>query len=199
MTRSSHRLEADGQSVSTVSATVHARAFDTVVVGGSVAGVLDILDAFVMSSLNGGTPVQVLHAVASGVLGRAAYAGGAPAAALGLALHFAIAFAAATTYWVVSLYWPLLIRRPVLCGLAFGIAVWAVMYQIVLPITFGRPWSAPGWPQLTNQLVIHAVGVGLPIALFARRSVARQLNERTGNAASEERLHQRRRATLAGE
>jgi hypothetical protein len=147
-----------------------ARAFDTIVLGGLTAGTLDILDAFAVSILTGGAPVRVLHAIASGVLGRTAYEGGAPAAALGLLLHFTIAIGAATTYLLASRVLPVLVRRPIWCGLAFGLAVWAFMYYVVLPITFDRPNMIPALPLLINQLGIHAVGVGLPIAWFASRS-----------------------------
>ena len=146
------------------------RACNAIVLGGLTAGTLDILDAFVVSLMNGGTPVRVLHAIASGVLGRAAYEGGVPAAALGLALHFVIATSAATVYWLASLKLPILLRRPVICGLVFGLAVWAFMYHVVLPITFGRPYAVPALSQLANQLAIHALGVGLPIALIASRA-----------------------------
>ena len=150
-----------------------ARAFDTIVLGGLTAGVVDILDAFVVTTLNGGTPVRVLQTIASGVLGRDAYQGGATAAALGLGLHFLIAVSAATVYWLASRRLPILVRRPILCGLGFGVAVWAFMYYGVLPITFSRPNRIPAWPLLLNQLGIHAMGVGLPIALFASRSARR--------------------------
>jgi 4-amino-4-deoxy-L-arabinose transferase-like glycosyltransferase len=150
-----------------------ARALGTVVLGGLTAGVLDISDAFVVAVLNGGTPVRVLHAIASGVLGRSAYQGGAPAAALGLGLHFLIAMGAATTYFVASRRLPVLLRRPLWCGLAFGLVVWAFMYYVVLPITFSRPNRIPAWPLLINQLGIHAMGVGLPIALINSRAGTR--------------------------
>jgi hypothetical protein len=152
---------------------LRARALDTIVGGGLIAGVLDILDAFAMTLVNGGSPVRVLHAIASGVLGRSAYEGGAPAATLGLALHFTIAFGAAATYFLASRSLPVLLRRPVPCGIAFGLAVWGFMYYVVLPITFGRPNTLPALPQLVNQLAIHALGVGLPIALVASRSARR--------------------------
>jgi 4-amino-4-deoxy-L-arabinose transferase-like glycosyltransferase len=145
-----------------------------VVLGGLTAGVLDISDAFVVALLNGATPVRVLHTIASGVLGRSAYQGGAAAAALGLGLHFLIAMGAATTYALVSRRLPVLLRRPLWCGLAFGLAVWAFMYYGVLPITFSRPNRIPAWPFLINQLGIHAIGVGLPIAFFASRSARRE-------------------------
>ena len=147
-----------------------ARARDTIVFGGLTAGVLDLADALVVAALNGGTPQRVLHAIASGLLGRAAYDGGVPAAALGLFLHFFIATSAATVYLLASRKLPLLLRQPLLWGPVFGLCVWAVMYQIVLPVTFGRPFTMPPLPNLLNQLGIHAFGVGLPIALFAARS-----------------------------
>jgi hypothetical protein len=147
-----------------------ARAFDTIVFGGLTAGVLDILDAFAMTALNGGAPTRVLHAIASGVLGRAAYDGGLSTAALGLTLHFVIALSAAATFLLATRARPGLLRHPLPVGLAFGLAVWAVMYFVVLPATFGRPYVMPALPQFINQLGIHAFGVGLPIAWFASRS-----------------------------
>ena len=156
-------------------AALRARAFDTVVLGGLAAGVLDILDAFIVTSLNGGTPIRVLHAIASGVVGRSAYQGGMTTAAVGLVLHFVISFGAATTYFLASRKLPVMLRHWVPAGLAFGLAVWVFMYYVVLPVTFGRPNTLPPLPQLINQLGIHALGVGLPIAWFARRSARRYL------------------------
>lgn len=153
-----------------VAAAPRARAFDTIVLGGLTAGVLDIIDAIVVTWLAGRAPARMLQAIASGVLGPDAYAGGATTAALGLALHFFIACAAAATYFAGSRVLPSLLRRPLLYGPLFGLAVWAFMQQVVLPATFGRPSPIPPLPQLANQLAIHALGVGLPIALFASRS-----------------------------
>ena len=149
---------------------LRARAFDTIVLGGFTAGVLDIADAFIVTTINGGTPTRVLQAIASGVLGREAYQGGAPVAALGLALHFLIAFGAASVFFLISRVFPVVLRHAVVSGIIFGLGVWAVMYYVVLPITFSRPNVLPAWPLLLNQLGIHALGVGLPIALWAWRS-----------------------------
>jgi uncharacterized membrane protein YagU involved in acid resistance len=141
-----------------------------VVLGGLTAGVLDIVDAFVTAALAGRTPARVLQTIASGVLGPRAYQSGAASAALGLALHFAIALSAAMVYFLASRRLPWLVRHPVWSGLAFGLLVWAFMYHVVLPITFHRAYTLPAWPQLANQLGIHMLGVGLPIALLASRS-----------------------------
>lgn len=153
--------------------TLRAKAFDTIVFGGLAAGALDILDAFVVTALNGGTPIRVLHAIASGILGRDAYQGGLAAAALGLFLHFFIATSWATTYFMASRKLPVLVQRPLICGPLFGLVAWAVMYNVVLPLTFGRPYTVPALPQLLNQLGIHMLGVGLPIAWIAARSARR--------------------------
>jgi hypothetical protein len=155
---------------------MRARAFDTVVLGGLTAGVLDIIDAFAVATFSGGSPIRVLHAIASGIAGRAAYECGIAAALLGLVLHFAIALGAAATFFFATRAWPTLLRRPIWSGLAFGLGVWAFMYYVVLPITFRRMPALAAWPQLTNQLAIHMLGVGLPIAMFASRSTATRNN-----------------------
>lgn len=148
-----------------------AAARHTILVGGGLAGLLDIAYALTVAWLGGGQPIRVLQAIASGVLGRDAFAGGVVTAALGLSLHFVIACGAAATFLAASRWWPWLLRRPLVAGPIFGLCVWAVMYQVVLPMTFGRPWSMPPALSLAGQLAIHALGVGLPIALAASRSV----------------------------
>lgn len=150
-----------------------AHAVATIAIGGLLAGLLDLADAFIVTTINGGTPTRVLQAIASGVLGREAYQGGAAVAMLGLALHFTIALGAASAFLVISRLFPVVLRFAVWSGIVFGLAVWAFMYYTVLPITFSRPYVIPAWPLLLNQLAIHALGVGLPIALTARRSARR--------------------------
>jgi hypothetical protein len=152
---------------------LRARAFESIGLGGLAAGILDIADAIVLTLMNGGAPTRMLQGIASGLLGRASYDGGLPTAALGLAIHFFIATSAATVYFLASRKLTLLLRKPMLCGVIFGLMWWALMYQIVLPITFGRPYTIPALPQLLNQLGIHILGVGLPIALIAARSARR--------------------------
>lgn len=143
------------------------RHVDAIALGGFVAGTLDILAAFAMSWPRV-APARVLQSIASGLLGRAAYQGGARTAALGLLLHFVIAFGAATVYYVASRQWSLLWRRPVLCGLAYGVVVYLVMNLIVLPLS-QIGFRLPAWPTIALLVVIHMVCVGLPIALATAR------------------------------
>jgi len=140
-------------------------AWGTVARAGLVAGALDIADAFLVSGIRGVSPVRVLRHIASGVLGPGAAQGGVPAALLGLLLHFTIATGAAATYFLASRRFPLLIRRPIVCGMFFGLCVWAVMHYVILPASLVRMGPGPqlGWP-LVNMLGIHMFGVGVPIA-----------------------------------
>lgn len=139
-----------------------------VAVGGSAAGILDILAAFALAASSGVQPVRVLQAIASGLLGPAAFRGGSPAAALGLALHFVIAFGAAAVYYLASRRLPFLVRQAVPAGLAYGVAVYAVMNLVVLPLSRVNV-RAQSPRTMAIMIVIHMVCVGLPIALAIQR------------------------------
>ncbi len=148
------------------------RAFDSILYGGLVVGVLDISDAIVFFGIrNGVTPIRVLQSVAGGLLGRATYSGGLKTALLGLLLHFLIATILATVYYFASSVLPLLIKHALLVGPLYGIAVYFVMTYIVVPHSALGPRTSPiPWPVFLNGVIGHALLVGLPIALLARRS-----------------------------
>jgi hypothetical protein len=141
-----------------------------IVSGGTAAGLLDILAAFGYRGAYGVSPTRVLQGIASGVLGPASFQGGPSTAALGLLLHFVIAFGAAVVYYVASRGFPVLARRPVPCGLAYGIAVHAFMNLIVLPLSRVNFRTPPVQFHLV-MIAIHMVCVGLPIALAVHRAV----------------------------
>ena len=147
--------------------------------GGLVVGVLDLLDAFIFFGLRSGArPIGILHSIAAGAIGRdAARAGGITTAALGVLLHFTIAFIIAATYVVASRFLPALRKRWVVCGLAFGVLAYFVMTFVVVPLSNAGPgriaFSLPVAPVLINGLAIHAFGVGLPAAYFASRAKRR--------------------------
>jgi hypothetical protein len=149
------------------------RRVQAIVAGGLAVAVLDAADAVVAYKLAFGmTPVAIYQFVASGLVGPAAFAGGAPAALLGLAVHFLVAFSAAAVFVLASERLPQLRRDAVGWGLAFGVAVFAVMSFGVIPLSrIGA--STPPWPLVVNGVLGHALLVGLPIALAARRFLGR--------------------------
>jgi hypothetical protein len=137
--------------------------------GAIVVGLLDLLDAIVFYGLMGARPIRIFQSIASGLLGRAAFAGGLPTALLGAALHFFIAFAIVSTYYLASRQLGVLRRHPVVCGLVYGVLVYFFMNLVVLPLSAtGKPSFA--LPVLLNGIIGHALLVGIPSALFARRA-----------------------------
>ena len=108
-----------------------------VVLGGLAAGVIDITYACIFWAIKAGVrPSRIFQSVAAGLLGRqAAVAGGAPTAALGLALHFFIALTVAFVYYTAARYAEALWRRPWAFGSLYGVAVFGVMHYIVVPLS----------------------------------------------------------------
>ena len=138
--------------------------------GALTVGTLDLLDAFVFFGLRGVPPIRILQSIASGWLGKASYSGGVPTAILGLASHFLIATGIVATYLLASRAMPVLARKPFVFGPLYGLAVYAVMNYVVIPLSAAAS-AKPSPPVLANGLLIHLLGVGLPSALFARAAV----------------------------
>lgn len=142
-----------------------------ILLGGLVVGALDALDAVIFFGLRGAKPIAVFQSIASGLLGRAAFRGGLGTALLGACLHFFIATVVVLVYYVASTRLRILVRHPVVCGIAYGIAVYVVMNRVVVPLSAAASGGTPPLPVLANGLLIHMFGVGLPSALFARAAL----------------------------
>jgi hypothetical protein len=137
--------------------------------GGLIAGILDATDGVVAYYFIGGlNPIQVLQFIASGVYGAAAFQKGISGAVVGLLAHFFIAFTVAAIYVGATRFLPLLGREAVMWGTIYGVAVFIFMNVVVLPHTAAVK-SPLSWPLLLNGVLAHALLVGLPIALAARR------------------------------
>jgi len=145
-----------------------------ILIGGSIAGALDITYAIVFSAFHEVPAGRVLQSVASGLFGSKAYEGGFPMAGLGLLLHFFIMYCIAAIYYAVSLRLGLLTRRPVGSGLFYGVVVYAVMNFVVLPLSaYPHPVNLAA-SRLVINLFVHMVFIGLPISLAVRRGAVRQ-------------------------
>ena len=139
--------------------------------GGLIAATADMSYALIHYGVFGDVPLQrIPQSIASGLLGRdAALAGGWSTALLGTLLHYFILIVASGIYAAVSLKLRVLVRQPWVCGIAFGLAVFAFMRFVVLPLSaIGSP-RLPQGQFLVGELLSHMIGVGVPIALMARR------------------------------
>lgn len=158
-------------------AAARPRAFETIVYGGLVIGVLDFLDATLFFGLYSGVGfTRVWQSVAAGLLGaEAARSGGWNMALLGILLHFVVAFCIATVYYFGAANIPFLIRRPVISGMSFGIIAHLVMKYVVVPLSAIGTTAPYTLANFLNSVIGHALLVGLPIALVASWSAKRKL------------------------
>jgi hypothetical protein len=84
-------------------------------------------------------------------------------------------------YFLATLVFPVFVRHPVISGLCYGVAAYFGMKYIVLPLSaIGQRGTLPRFPILLTEIIGHAVLVGLPVALLARRSA-----NGNGNISSE--------------
>ena len=142
--------------------------------GGGAAAALDILYAILFYRIrNGVPPIRILQSVASGLLGREAYAGGAATAALGLACHFLIALTWAGAYLLTADVVPALARRPYRFGMAYGLLVYAVMNFVVVPLSRSPHARSLAPDVVVGGILAHLFLIGVPIALAPRWAVAR--------------------------
>jgi hypothetical protein len=132
-----------------------------IVVGGSVAGTLDLTAAFITFGWN------VPRVIAGGLLGRPAFHGGAAVWLFGVSLHFFIAYSAAAVYCLFSLKLRFLRDHFLVCGLFYGIAVFLVMNLIVLPLCAFHAAGPYQLHALIQGLLVHMFIIGLPISFSA--------------------------------
>ena len=142
----------------------------SILVAGLILGIVGGLDytLFYYLTLHE-APVAVFQYIASGLLGRSAFAGGVTTALLGFVLHFAISFVVAAVF-ILAAHQSAFLRRTVfLSAMVYGAAVNLFMSLVVLPHS-----AAPHRPSTTVMLVHGIIGdavfVGLPIAITVWRT-----------------------------
>ena len=135
---------------------------------GLVTGITDGLFSSILSAfVYGSTVARLWQGVASVLLGAAAFDGGARTVAIGLLMHFGVAFSWSTVFLLLTLSSSWL--RGVLTSTSgviavaavYGPLIWIVMSQVVIPLFTHRPTviNIRWWVQLVG----HAPFVALPI------------------------------------
>jgi hypothetical protein len=119
-----------------------------VLLAGLIAGTIDIGAA---ALINGLSPGIILQAIASGLLGKGAFTGGAATASLGLFLQWGMAVLIAAIYVAVTAAWPGMRRRWPLTGVLAGLAIFVIMNYLVVPLS-----AAPFRPRFTLQQLLTA-------------------------------------------
>ena len=103
-----------------------------ILLGGIVAGTIDIGAACLIS---GRSVPYILQVIAGGLLAKESFSGGTGTVILGLVLQELMGIIIAAIYVLASVQLPLLRRRWVWCGLAYGVVVYFVMNYVVLPLS----------------------------------------------------------------
>lgn len=132
-------------------------------VAGLVAGTLDLAQACLLFGW------KIPLVIAGGLLGRQAFKGGAGTYALGVLLHFFIAFSVATIYYAASRRLSFLKEHWLVCGLFYGMAVELVMNLVVLPLSALHARGPYHLQNLILGLTVHMAVIGLPVAYTIRR------------------------------
>jgi len=142
-----------------------------VVVTGLIAGVLDLLAAYIHQYIKTGQFAdKMLHYIAGGALGlEKSMQGGVGTQLLGLFFHFFIAFAFTLLFFLIYPRIKLQAFNPYIVGFLYGPIIGATMTFVVLPLS-----NLPSRKEfvLLNALTgwaILGVAVGLPVAISAAR------------------------------
>src|SRR3954471_2448635 len=110
-----------------------------IAVTGLIVGAMDITSAIIITISRGSTVTRLFQFIASGLIGPKAFQGGTATAALGLGLHFVIAFSLVAVFYAASRQIAFLRQQAVISGLVYGLVVFGVMNLIVLPLSAAKP------------------------------------------------------------
>jgi uncharacterized membrane protein YagU involved in acid resistance len=140
------------------------------VYAGLVAGTVDIAAASIINTIN---PLLVLLAIASGLLGKPAFHGGAGVMVLGLVLQWVMSIIIAGIFTLAAARAPALARRWVLNGALYGAVVFIVMNFVVVPLSVAP--LKPGWALSAESIVKNLLAMlvfGWIVAYAANRFLA---------------------------
>ncbi len=136
----------------------------------ALCGAADLAYALIAAMLMGGSPNATLLRIAAGPFGEAALGWGLGGAVLGAAIHFALMAVMTAVGLALARETILGEVTPWKAGTLYGLALYLVMYGLVLPWRFGVPFPNPDRLRLAIGLFPHVAFVGLPIFILARRA-----------------------------
>jgi hypothetical protein len=132
----------------------------------AVCGTLDILFAVLLTLWRDREPAAMLRFVASGPFPQATE-WGASGSVLGLIVHFALMAVMVAAFVLAARIYSVLLDKPLLWGLIFGLITYAAMNLLIVPLRFPAAWP-PKTLAIGTQLFAHIVLVGWPTAFITR-------------------------------
>lgn len=139
-----------------------------------IAGALDIAAAMLNYFIaTGKNPLLVLQFIASGIFGKAAFAGGVLMPAYGLIFHFCIASIWTALFFIAYPAVRIAAKNWILSGIVYALFVWGAMTNVVLPFS-----NVPQQPFEIDKAILAVailiLCIGLPISFSAKRFYSRQ-------------------------
>lgn len=144
------------------------RILAAVLLGGVVAGTLDIFVAAAINHLRVGV---ILQAIASGLLGKASFVEGGRSMVIGLMAQELMSLVIAAIYTLASIRLPTLRRRPLAMGALYGVGVFLVMNLVVVPLSAAWPKHRPIHLDAMLLNLAAMILFGLIVALSARTAL----------------------------
>jgi len=136
---------------------------------GLLAGTLDGLAAIINYLVQGGKKPEIIFKyIASGVFGKEAFTGGTGMIAWGVFFHFLIAFVFTIFFFFIFPRVKWLRANVIAGGLLYGLFVWLVMNQVVVPLSEISQGPFKLKSAVINMLILMAC-IGLPVAVMANK------------------------------
>ena len=142
-----------------------------IISAGLLVGLLDGLAAIISYLVKGGKhPEKIFHFIASAVFGSTALKGGTDMLLAGIAFHLLIAM-----IWTLIFFWlyshiQAFRENWILTGIGYGAMVWAIMTQLIVPLS-KAPAIPFQWKQALIGMLIIIVAIGLPLTFIAKRQL----------------------------
>jgi hypothetical protein len=142
--------------------------------GGCGLAALDLGFAIAYWALQDVPAMRVLQSIAAWTMGRDAFAGGWSSAWCGAALYALLIVGMVLAYRSASRRYRLLLRRPLLCGALYGVAMYLLVFQVVVP-HFSAASIQPEPLDWTLACVsAYVLVIGMPCAKLAQWAERRQ-------------------------
>jgi hypothetical protein len=124
---------------------------------------------FVSTVLKDNSFKVVLQYIASGAEGVSAFQGGNSAALRGVFFHLIVSFVVVAVFILSADRIPLLRRYAIPGAILYGIGVYLVMQHVVVPLSATPPIPGPTTRWFIEEVVEHALVVGLPLGILVTR------------------------------
>ena len=140
-----------------------------ILLSGLLVGTLDMTAACINAYLSFGLgPDRVFKYIASGIMGKTAFSGGIGVAALGVIMHYLVAYSWTALFFIAYPKTNLIRQNKYLTGTFYGMLIWTVMNLLVVPLTkVPKPKNGFNVTQAYINAGILIVAIGIPLSFIA--------------------------------